>query len=153
MEQLFGTVEDLGRFGPDYVSVTWGAGGSTRRLTVELVRRIKRDAGIETMAHLTCVGATRGEIEQVLDQLADGGIENVLPLRGDPPRGEKSFVQTEGGFRYASELVEAIRAQPERWRFCLAGACYPEMHPEAGDPAADLANLGKKVAAGVDFLI
>jgi methylenetetrahydrofolate reductase (NADPH) len=153
MEQLFRTVADLESFGPDFVSVTWGAGGSTRRLTVELVRRIKRETGIETVAHLTCGGATRAELQDVLDQLAEGGIENVLPLRGDPPRGAGRFVPADGGFAHASELVAFIRAQPQRWRFCLAGACYPEKHPEAPDPETDLANLVRKVEAGVDFLI
>ncbi len=153
VEQLFRTVSDLERWHPDFVSVTWGAGGATRALTVELVRRIEKETGIESMAHLTCVGASRDDIEQVLDQLAEGGIENVLPLRGDPPRGETLFVKPEGGFGHASELVTFIRSQPERWNFCLAGACYPEKHPDAPDFPTDLQNLGAKVRAGVDFLV
>ncbi len=150
VEQLFVTVEHLARYEPAFVSVTYGAGGSTRKLTVELVQRIQREAGIEAMAHLTCVGATRDEIAQVLDQLRQGGIDNVLPLRGDPPKGETRFVATAGGFAYASELVQFIRA---RYGFCLAGACYPEKHPEALDLDTDMANLKTKVDAGVDFLI
>lgn len=147
---LFETIEALKALDPSYVSVTYGAGGSTRRKTVELVKRIKHEIGIESMAHLTCVGANRDEIGGVLDDLAAAGLENVLPLRGDPPKGESDFVPTPGGFRYANELVAFIR---ERHSFCLGGACYPEKHPEAPSAEADLDNLKRKVDAGVDFLI
>jgi methylenetetrahydrofolate reductase (NADPH) len=150
VEQLYQTIADLRGYEPAYVSVTWGAGGSTQRLTIELVNRIKQRTGIETMAHLTCVGATRDQIGVWLDQLRDGGIDNLLPLRGDPPRGQTRFVQTEGGFAHANELVAFAR---ERYDFCLAAACYPEKHPEALDPATDLENLKRKVDAGADFLI
>lgn len=150
VDLLFRTVSDLRRYEPTYVSVTWGAGGSTRRLTVDLVRRIKAETGIDAMAHLTCVGATRSDIAEVLDQLRDFGIENVLPLRGDPPRGETRFVKVDGGFGYASELAAFIRAN---YDFCLAGACYPEKHPDATSADADLAALATKVRAGIDFLI
>lgn len=149
-EELFRTIAALKPLGPDYVSVTYGAGGSTRLKTVELVKRIKQEIGIEPMAHLTCVGSTREEIAEILDDLEAGGIENVLPLRGDPPQGQAQFQTVEGGFHYANELVAFIRP---RYRFCLAGACYPERHPEAPDTAADLDNLKRKVDAGVDFLI
>ncbi len=147
---LFATIEALKGLDPSYVSVTYGAGGSTRRKTVELVKRIKHEIGIESMAHLTCVGANRDEIGSVLDDLAAAGLDNVLPLRGDPPKGESEFVPTSGGFRYANELVAFIR---ERHSFCLGGACYPEKHPEAPSAEADLDNLKRKVDAGVDFLI
>ena len=147
---LFATIEALKALDPSYVSVTYGAGGSTRRKTVELVKRIKHEIGIESMAHLTCVGANRNEISSVLDDLAAAGLDNVLPLRGDPPKGESEFVPTPGGFRYANELVAFIR---ERHSFCLGGACYPEKHPEAPSAEADLDNLKRKVDAGVDFLI
>lgn len=150
VEQLFRAVQDLRRYEPTYVSVTWGAGGSTRRLTVELVRRIQAETGIDAMAHLTCVGATRGDLTEVLDQLTEIGIENVLPLRGDPPRGASGFVKTEGGFGYGSELAAFIRS---KYGFCLAGACYPEKHPEAKDLDTDIAMLKRKVDSGVDFLI
>ena len=149
-ERLFETVAHLRPYEPNFVSVTYGAGGSTRKMTVELVVRIKREAGLETMAHLTCVGSKRHDLAQVLDQLREGGIENVLPLRGDPPKGETRFEAIEGGFSHASELVGFIR---ERWDFCLGGACYPETHPEAGDSEADLVNLKRKVDAGAEFLI
>lgn len=150
VDQLFRTVQDLRRYEPTYVSVTWGAGGSTRRLTVDLVRRIQAETGIDAMAHLTCVGATKSDLTEVLDQLAEIGIDNVLPLRGDPPRGESTFVKTEGGFGYASELARYIRS---KYDFCLAGACYPEKHPESPDADTDIAMLKRKVDAGVDFLI
>ncbi|HVU05707.1 MAG TPA: methylenetetrahydrofolate reductase [NAD(P)H] [Polyangiaceae bacterium] len=150
VEQLFQTVRDLAPYKPTYVSVTWGAGGSTRRLTIDLVRRIKKESGIEAMAHLTCVGATKEDIAGVLAQLTEAGIENVLALRGDPPRGESKFVKTEGGFGSGAELVRFIRGG---YDFCLGGACYPETHPEATDAETDLGYLKEKTQAGTDFLV
>jgi methylenetetrahydrofolate reductase (NADPH) len=150
VERLFETIAELRPYAPAYVSVTYGAGGSTRRLTVELVSRIKHEVGIEAMAHLTCAGATRAELCAVLDQLKDQGIENVICLRGDPPKGEKVFVRTEGGLGYGSELVALVRS---RYDFCIAAACYPEAHSEATSKDADLAHLKAKVEAGADFLI
>ena len=150
VERLFETVARLQAYDPAYVSVTYGAGGSTRRMTVDLVTRIKREVGLEAMAHLTCVGGTREEISSVLDQLQEGGIHNVLALRGDPQQGETTFVRSEGGFGYASELTAFIR---ERYDFCLAGACYPESHPESPSAAQDLENLKRKVLAGAELLV
>ena len=147
---LFAVIEALKPLRPSYVSVTYGAGGSTRRKTVELVKRIRHEIGIEAMAHLTCVGAASSEITSVLQNLHESGIENLLPLRGDPPKGQKTFAAAPGGFRYANELVAFIRAG---YDFCLGGACYPETHPEAPSSAVDLENLKRKVDAGVDFLI
>jgi methylenetetrahydrofolate reductase (NADPH) len=149
-EQLLEAVAALRELSPTYVSVTYGAGGSTRDLTVDLVSRIKREFGIETMAHLTCVGASRTELRAVLDRLAAEGVENVLALRGDPPRGETQFRPTPDGFSYASELTEFVRRS---WPFCVAGACYPEKHVECPSLEQDLANLKRKVAAGAEFLI
>ncbi len=149
-DTLFETVAHLRPYKPAFVSVTYGAGGSTRKLTVDLVCRIQRDAGLESMAHLTCVGATRDEIATVLEQLREGGIDNVLALRGDPPKDAEAFVPPEGGFAHASELIAFIR---ERWKFTLAAACYPETHPEAPDADTDLANLKRKVDAGAEFLV
>jgi methylenetetrahydrofolate reductase (NADPH) len=150
VDRLFQTVADLAPFEPAYVSVTYGAGGSTRQLTVELVGRIQREVGIEAMAHLTCVGATQGEIAAVVDQISAAGVENVIALRGDPPKGSTSFVAAAGGFAHAAELVAFIQ---RRGGFCIAAACYPEKHPEASDADADLAHLKQKVDAGADFLI
>jgi methylenetetrahydrofolate reductase (NADPH) len=151
VKELYHAIEELKPLAPSFVSVTYGAGGSTRDRTVDLVARIKSEIGIETMAHLTCVGSTREEIQAVLVRLRDSGIENVLPLRGDPPKGEVEFKKVPGGFGYASELVEFIRSTGHP--FSLGGACYPEGHVETRDLVQDLANLKKKVAAGVDFLI
>jgi methylenetetrahydrofolate reductase (NADPH) len=148
--RLFQTIAELKPYAPAYVSVTYGAGGSTRRLTIELVRRIKRDVGIEAMAHLTCVGASQSELLGVLDELVEGNIENVIALRGDPPRGEKAFVRHEGGLAYGAELVRLIRG---RYDLCIAAACYPEKHTEALDAETDLAHLKAKVDAGADLLI
>jgi methylenetetrahydrofolate reductase (NADPH) len=153
VRQLFETVEALRPLGPAYISVTYGAGGSTRTRTLEIVTRLKRESEVEAMAHMTCVGASRDEIAAVLDEVAAAGIQNVLALRGDPPRGETRFEPHPDGFRYASELVAFIRSQPDRWRFCIGAAAYPECHVETRDVARDLVNLKTKVAAGADFLI
>ena len=149
--QLERTIADLSELGPTFVSVTYGAGGSTREKTIDIVSRIKRDTGIEAMAHLTCVGASKDEIAAVLDRLLEAGVENVLALRGDPPKGQATFQATEGGFSYANELVAFIR---ERYgnSICIGAAAYPETHVECGDAEADLVNLKRKVDAGVDFV-
>ena len=151
--QLFATVEALRPLGPAFVSVTYGAGGSTRARTVELVTRLKRETEVEAVAHVTCAGASRDEIAAVLDEVAAAGVQNVLALRGDPPRGERTFTPHPQGFRYASELVAFVRSQPRRWPFCLGAAAYPEGHVETRDLARDLQNLKVKVEAGVDFLV
>jgi methylenetetrahydrofolate reductase (NADH) len=148
---LLETVARLRELRPSFVSVTYGAGGSTREKTIDIVTRIKREFDIEAMAHLTCVGHDRDEIRPILDRLAAGGIENVLPLRGDPPQGQSAFVPTPNGFSHAAELVHFIRAQ--RYSFCLAGAGYPEGHVECRDLDLDIQFLKQKVLAGVDFLI
>src|SRR5689334_21204213 len=148
---LLRTLEELAPLEPGFVSVTYGAGGSTRDRTVDLVTRIKQNTGIEAMAHLTCVGHTRDELAQVLDRLVAAKIENVLALRGDPPKGEKACVPVPGGFRYATELVRFIRDRD--YAFCLGGACYPEGHPENPSREVDLKNLKQKVDAGLDFVI
>jgi methylenetetrahydrofolate reductase (NADPH) len=153
VKALFATVEALRPLAPAFVSVTFGAGGSTRARTVELVKRLKRESEIEAMAHVTCVGASRDEIAATLDQFAEAGVQNVLALRGDPPRGEASFTPHPDGFSHASELVAFIRGQPRRWAFCLGAAAYPEGHPETRDLDADLRNLKTKVDAGADFLV
>ncbi|HET8541972.1 MAG TPA: methylenetetrahydrofolate reductase [NAD(P)H] [Anaeromyxobacter sp.] len=150
---LFETVEALRPLGPAYVSVTYGAGGSTRQRTVELVKRLKRESEVEAMAHVTCVGASRDDLAALLDEIADAGIQNVLALRGDPPRGETSFVPHPDGLAHASELVALVRSRPERWRFCVGAAAYPEGHVETRDLGQDLRNLKIKVDAGADFLV
>lgn len=148
---LLQAVERLRGLEPSFVSVTYGAGGSTREKTLDIVTRIKRDFGIEAMAHLTCVGHSRSDIAAILDRLRKGGIENVLALRGDPPQGEDRFVPPADGFAYASELVAFIRA--EKYDFCLGGAGYPEGHTECRDLARDIGHLRIKVDAGIEFII
>ena len=144
---LYRTVAELKRLDPDFVSVTWGAGGSTRRKTVEIVIRIQQDIGVTAMAHLSCIGSTPEQLGETLDRLAAAGIENVLALGGDRP---SDYRPPPGAFTYANELAGYIRS---RWDFCLGGACYPETHPAAPSPEVDLANLVRKLDAGVDFLI
>ena len=149
-QSLFETIEQLKYANPAFVSVTYGAGGSTRSKTVDLVGKIKNDIAIEAMAHLTCVGHQKDEIVSVLESLQACGIENILALRGDPPKGEEQFVKTEGGFGFANELVSFIKS---KFSFCLGAACYPEGHIECPDKQNDMDNLKRKVDSGVDFLI
>jgi methylenetetrahydrofolate reductase (NADPH) len=149
-QRLRETLGALRELEPDFVSVTYGAGGSTRALTLELTKWIKQDLGIEAMAHLSCVGASRDELCVILDSLIDAGIENVLALRGDPPRGDTAWQPHPGGLRYSSELAALIS---ERYPACVGAACFPEVHPEAADMATDLRFLKQKVDSGVSFLI
>ncbi len=150
VDALFETVANLKPLGPAFVSVTYGAGGSTREKTVAITRRIKREAGIEAMAHLTCVGHSRDEIGRLLEEYEDADIENIMALRGDPPRGDSGFVPHPQGFAHADQLIGYIR---QRKDFCIGGAGYPEVHPEAPSPEEDLRNLKRKVDAGCDFVV
>ncbi|MBI5865906.1 MAG: methylenetetrahydrofolate reductase [NAD(P)H] [Planctomycetes bacterium] len=147
---LRASLASLRELRPTYVSVTYGAAGSTRRQTVDLVTHIKRDYGIESMAHVTCLGASQTELRQILTTLANAGVENVLVLRGDPPRGSGPFEPHPEGFRHANELAAFAR---QEFRFCLGGACYPEKHPEAPSLEADIEHLRRKIDAGCEFLI
>ena len=151
--ELFASIEDLNRLEPSFVSVTYGAGGSTREGTVEITTRIKRDYGIETMAHLSVVGETIEGLDAILDRLAAAGIENILSLRGDPPRGEPDFEPPAGGLRSSSELAAFIRRREATTRFGIGASCFPEIHPEAASSEADIAFLREKVEAGAEFLI
>jgi methylenetetrahydrofolate reductase (NADPH) len=148
---LFGTVEALRGLEPTYCSVTYGAGGATRDGTVEIAGEIKRRFGIETMAHLSCVGETIEGLSEVLSRIEGAGLENVLALRGDPPRGEPEFRSPPGGLSSATELAEFIGARNPG--FALGGSCFPEVHPEAPSLEADLAYLRTKLEAGISFLI
>jgi methylenetetrahydrofolate reductase (NADPH) len=150
LKNLLRTLEDLAPLEPGFVSVTYGAGGSTRSQTVDLVKAI-RARGIEAMAHVTCVGHSRSELGLLLEQLAGAKVENVLALRGDPPAGDRAFVPVADGFSHASELVAFIREQD--YPFCLGGACYPEGHVETVSREDDLRHLKRKVDAGLDFVI
>jgi methylenetetrahydrofolate reductase (NADPH) len=147
---LTATLEALRDLEPAFVSVTYGAGGTTRERTVELTKWIKQHLGIEAMSHLSCVGSTREELSAMLDGIAASGIENVLALRGDPPQGEAEWRPHPGGFHYSTELAALIR---DSYPFAIGAACFPEVHPEAPDLASDLRFLKAKLDSGVSFLI
>lgn len=148
--QLYQTIDELHPLKPTYVSVTYGAGGSTRQKTVDLVERIQKELDIRSMAHLTCVGHTADEIGGILDQLWNAGIRNVLALRGDPQAGQSQFVATEGGFANADALVKYVRSRHD---FCVGVAGYPEGHPQCLNRTRDLEHLKAKVDNGGNFVI
>jgi len=150
VRQLFEAISHLRELEPTFVSVTYGAGGSVRTRTVELVTRIRRELDIEPVAHLTCVDATVEDLQGILDGLRDAGIDNVLALRGDPPEGSERFVATAGGLAHGSELMELITA---RYGFCVGGACYPEKHPESANADEDVRSARRKAEAGASYLI
>jgi methylenetetrahydrofolate reductase (NADPH) len=147
---LESTLEILKDDAPDYVSMTYGAGGSTRNATVDLSRWIKHDLGIEAMAHLSCVGEPMERLVEILDQVQEAGVENVLALRGDPPRGQSEWQPHPGGLSYSVELIRLIR---ERFDLCVGAACFPEIHPNAPDRQSDLGYARDKQEAGAGFLI
>jgi methylenetetrahydrofolate reductase (NADPH) len=147
---LYEAIEDLRPLKPSYVSVTYGAGGSTRSKTVELVEKIQTEIGIRSMAHLTCVGHTADEIGSILDDLWKAGIRNVLALRGDPPAGQTVFTATQGGFANADELTKFVRSRHD---FCIGVAGYPEGHPQCLNKTRDLEYLKRKVDNGGNFVV
>jgi len=147
---LLEAVEQLVPLEPAFISVTYGAGGSTREKTIKIVSQIRDDFGIEAMPHFTCVGSTVDELRATLDEMAELGIENVLALRGDPPGGESEWTQTDGGLEYSRELVELISAE---YPFAIAAAAFPETHIHAASSEADLGHLKQKVDAGAHFLV
>jgi len=147
---LYRTIEDLKDLGPGFVSVTCGAQGSTRSKTADLVMRIQNELGLTAMAHMTCTGQTREELALTLGQLHAGGIRNVLALRGDPPKDQPDWQPVPGGFQHADELTTFIKSH---FDLGVAGACYPEKHPQAASFEQDLSNLRLKVEAGAEFLI
>jgi methylenetetrahydrofolate reductase (NADPH) len=147
---LYRALGALRELEPAFVSVTYGAGGSTREKTLGIVSRIRDEYGLEAMAHFTCVGATAGELRETLDAMAAAGHQNVLALRGDPPQGQEEWTKTEGGLEYSRELVELIR---EGYDFSIGAACFPETHIHATSPEEDLEHLKAKVDAGARFLI
>ena len=155
VDALFEALRALRPLGPTYVSVTWGAGGSTRGRTLEMVTRIKRETEIEAMAHLTCVGVSKAELEELVAVICDAGITNVLALRGDPPRGQSQFAVHPQGLTHASDLIQLVREVSDKRgvELCIGGACYPEGHLETRDLAQDLKNCKLKVEAGAEFLI
>ena len=150
-ERVLGlALESLRQLEPAFVSVTYGAGGTSRGRTLELTKWIKQELGIEAMAHLSCVGSTRDELTDIIADMRQAGIDNILALRGDPPRGESDWKPHPGGLQYSTELAALIHADHD---ICIAGACFPEVHPEAPDLAHDLRFLKEKVDAGASILI
>lgn len=147
---LHEALETLRELSPSFVSVTYGAGGSSRDRTIKVVRNLRDEHGLEAMAHLTCVGATKDEIRTVLAQMGEAGVDNVLALRGDPPGGEEQFAPTPGGFASSPELTELIR---DEFPFCIGGAAYPEPHPDARHEDDDVQTAKAKVEAGARFLV
>ena len=149
-QNLYAALSELKALEPSFVSVTYGAGGSSREKTIEIVKRIKDEFGLEAMAHFTCIGATVGQLRETLDEMQLAGIDNVLALRGDPPAGEEDWIKTDGGLEYSHELVQLIDGN---YPFAIGAACFPETHIHADSPEADLRYLAEKVQAGADFLI
>jgi methylenetetrahydrofolate reductase (NADPH) len=150
MIQLFKTLQDVKKLNPGYISVTYGAGGATRDRTIEIVKLAKHQINLESMAHVTCIGHSKPEIASILDELKTSKIDNVIALRGDPPKGEKSFTPHPDGFAHANELTAFIRSS---YPFCIAVAGYPEGHIESRDRETDWNYLRQKVRAGADFII
>lgn len=147
---LRAALSSLSELAPDFASVTYGAGGSTRDRTLGVTRWLKQELGIEAMAHLTCVGASVEDLRAMLGQIGAAGIDNVLALRGDPPRGQVGWTPHPEGLSYSSELIELIIRE---YPFCVGAACFPEVHPLAADPLSDLQFLKTKVDRGASFLI
>jgi methylenetetrahydrofolate reductase (NADPH) len=150
-EELFRHVEHLMAFRPDFITCTYGAGGSTRDKTLSIVEQVKRQFGCGTASHLTCVGSTVDELRAYLQEATRRGVDNIVALRGDPPKGETAFKPVEGGFSFANELVGLIRGEFPQFGIAVAG--YPETHQEATSPQADLENLKRKVDSGGDVVI
>ncbi len=147
---LFAVIQTLLPLRPAFVSITYGAGGSTRERTVALAKRIQAETGLTVMAHVTCVGSPRAELRALFDDLSRAGIRNVLALRGDPPKGSERFEAVPGGFSHASEMIAMLK---KNYDFCIGAACYPETHVEAASAQHDVDALRAKVDAGADFLI
>ncbi|KAI9228994.1 MAG: methylenetetrahydrofolate reductase-domain-containing protein [Piptocephalis tieghemiana] len=152
VENLYARLQRMYRLGPEFIDITWGAGGSTTAKTLELCANAQTVYGLETCMHLTCTNMPRSQIEDALRTAKEAGIQNILALRGDPPRGQSSWEACDDGFSYAADLVRYIRAEYGTY-FCIGVACYPEGHIECSDPDLDLKYLKEKVDAGADYLV
>lgn len=152
IDTIYNTIDELAPLKPDYISVTYGAGGNseTRNKTVEIASIIKNKYNIEALAHLTCMTSTKGEVNGILNDLKENNIENILALRGDLPQDTNFKFPEPRHFRYAEDLVKDIKKHED---FCIAAACYPETHIESNSVDEDFKNLKNKVNSGVDFLI
>lgn len=149
--QMYDNVEHLMAFQPDVITCTYGAGGSTQQKTLEITSEVKRRFGARVASHLTCVGSTVAQLRDYLRAAGDRGVDNIVALRGDPPKGQTTFQAVEGGLRYANELLALIRQDFPTYGVAVAG--YPETHQEAPSFEVDLQNLKRKVAAGADVII
>jgi len=150
VEALRQTAAALKSIAPDFASVTYGAGGSTRQRTAQVSGLLRAEFGYTVMPHLTCVGHSRADLNEIADTIHGDGFRNIMALRGDPPKGTSAFTPAADGLRYANELVSLLKARhPD---FCLGAAGYPEKHPEAPTAAVDLENLKRKVGAGAAFV-
>ncbi|MBL7039008.1 MAG: methylenetetrahydrofolate reductase [NAD(P)H] [Pirellulaceae bacterium] len=150
-ERLLRHVDRLVEYGPSFFTCTYGAGGSTRDRTLDIIERVKRMYGVPVASHLTCVGATVDDLRQYLSEAKQRGVDYIVAIRGDPPRGQREFAAVDGGLRHANELVALIRAEFPNFGIAVAG--YPETHREATSPEVDLQNLKRKVDAGADIVI
>ncbi len=150
VENLLKTIKALRILNPGFVSVTYGAGGSSRARTREVVGRIKRELDIEPLAHVTCTGHSRAELLEIFSDLQAEGVENIMALRGDPPKGQANFEPHPDGFAYATDLIAMLR---ERFPFAIGASAYPEKHPEAESLDSDIENARRKIAAGATFLV
>jgi methylenetetrahydrofolate reductase (NADPH) len=150
LETILQKLDRFAAMSPDFISVTYGAGGSGKGRTIELASRLKQTHGVESMAHFTCVGHSVAQIDEMIAELQAQGIENILALRGDPPRDQPNFDFSKNVFRYAGELIAHIKTRAD---FCIAAAAYVEGHVDAHRVSEDLVHLREKVSAGVDFLV
>ena len=150
VENLLKTIRALRILNPGFVSVTYGAGGSSRARSREVVGRIKRELDIEPMAHVTCTGHSEAELVEIFTDLQSEGVENIMALRGDPPKGQPNFERHPEGFAYATDLIAMLRT---RFPFAIGAAAYPEKHPEAASLDSDIENARRKVDAGATFLV
>lgn len=151
VSNLMKNVKQLMEHEPDFITCTYGAGGSTQNRTLEIIKKVKSEFGVPVASHLTCVGSTVNDLKKYLQSAKDAGVDYIVALRGDPPEGSDSFVQTEGGLGYANELVELIRKDFNDFGIAVAG--YPEKHREAPSMDVDLDNLKRKVDAGSDVIL
>ena len=150
IDTILSTIDQLSDLKPAFISVTYGAGGGTKAHTVKIADIIKNKYNIEALAHLTCVGSTRADIDSILEQLRKSNIENIMALRGDFPAGFDPVSGTHGQYKYAGDLIEHIK---KAGGFCIGAACYPEGHIECSDKVQDLKHLKLKAERGADFLI
>lgn len=151
VDELLRNVGDLADLKPDFFTCTYGAGGSTRERTLEIVSRVRKQTDSPVASHLTCVGSTRDELRGYLQRAQESGVDYIVALRGDPPKGETEFKPVAGGLSYANELVELIKGEFPQFGILVAG--YPEVHQEAPSAEADLENLVRKVDAGADAIV